>query len=175
MKYAQINSIDMFLRVAAKPRSNLPFLFPPQKTCRKSITIGPPSAQDLHCLSFDKIPAGGRLTNPGLCLPLIYTRWSATKVKREQKSLPGGLAPTWPSDRFCQVSKWGHMVSQMWCNNMLNGVSKAGVKEHETPHCDRFLSQFRALIRRNGFTHNRPSTKTLWSRMKTKVSIRLQQ
>ncbi len=33
--------------------------------------------------------------------------------EREQKSLPGGLALTRASDRSCQVSKWGHMVSQM--------------------------------------------------------------
>lgn len=53
MKHTQIISIDMFFE-PAKPRSNLPFLFPPQKTCRKHITIGPP----LLKTCFEKRPVG---------------------------------------------------------------------------------------------------------------------
>ncbi len=89
--------------------------------------------------------------------------------EREQKSLPGGLALTRASDRSCQVSKWGHMVSQMWCNNMPNACQK----EHETSRCDEFSLQCSALIRHRGFMHDWPSTKTLW--LETKVGIRLQQ
>ncbi len=154
---------SLSLQVAAKPRSYLPFPFPPQKTRRKHTTMGPPLLKT--CLRKDQWgPA-----HTGLFTINLDQVMCKQGHEREQKSLPGGLALTRASDRSCQVSKWGHMVSQMWCNNMPNACQK----EHETSRCDKFSSQCSALIRHRGFMHDWPSTKTLW--LETKVGIRLQQ